>query len=93
MGRGHNAGGIREATRSVLAAGHHRALGSRTVGWGSSRGTMRHIPAGTGLGQQHCKAGGLSGRHRALILILNVRAPCMGIPTSAASAGIQNSHP
>lgn len=67
MGRGHNAGGIREATRSVLAAGHHRALGSRTVGWGSSRGIMRHIPAGTGLGQQQCKAGGLSGRHRAVL--------------------------
>lgn len=58
---------IREATRSVLAAGHHRALGSRTVGWSSSRGTMRHIPAGTGLGQQLCKAGGLSGRHRAVL--------------------------
>lgn len=66
-GQGHNAGGICEVTHSMLAAGHHQVFGSRAVGWGSSCGTTRHIPAGIGLGLQQCKAGGLSDGHRVVL--------------------------
>lgn len=69
MGQGHSAGGIREANCSVLAAGHHQVFGSHAVGWGSSHGTMRHIPAGTG--QQQCKGGGLSDRQSGAAVLLS----------------------